>query len=140
MYKGLASNGQFRFTPPTHTICAFQKALKELKEEGGVQSRANRYKKNQQIVLKIIQELGFEMYLEENKRGYIISSIKYPNSPNWNFELFYEKLAQKGYLIYPGKVTNADCFRIGHIGNIMPKDMEDFSDHLIQVCDEMKLF
>lgn len=138
--KGLTSNGQFRFTPPTHTIFAFQKALNELKEEGGIIERNKRYQTNKQIVCDAMIKLGFELYLDENDQGPIISSFKYPSSPNWNFETFYNKLAENDFLIYPGKVTNADCFRIGHIGHIFPKDMHKFVKIVASICDEMKLF
>lgn len=138
--KGLTANGQFRFTPPTHTICAFQKALNELSEEGGVLKRNQRYNKNKEIVCNAMIKFGFELYLNEKDQGPIISSFKYPNSPNWNFETFYKHLADNQFLIYPGKVTNADCFRIGHIGHIYPQDMEKFIKVVENVCNEMKLF
>ena len=138
--KGLNTNGQFRFTPPTHTICALQKALNELSEEGGISNRNKRYEKNKEIVCNVMTKLGFELYLNQNDQGPIISSFKYPNSPNWDFEVFYNKLAENDFLIYPGKVTNADCFRIGHIGHVYPKNMERFGEVIKTVCNEMKLF
>eukprot|EP01084_Bolivina_argentea_P220607 373854_1 len=138
--KGLSANGQFRFTPPTHTICAFQKALNELEEEGGVDERCKRYLENKQIVCDAMMKLGFELYLAPKDQGPIISSFKYPDSPNWDFETFYSKLAEKNFLIYPGKVTNADCFRIGHIGYLYPSDMNKFVKLVGVVCDEMNLF
>lgn len=135
--KGLSANGQFRFTPPTHTICAFQRALNELKDEGGVVARNRRYNANKQIVCEVMEELGFELYLSAKDQGPIISSFKYPDSPHWNFEAFYQRLAENDYLIYPGKVTNADCFRIGHIGHVYPEEMHRFADVVKSVCGEM---
>eukprot|EP00486_Rosalina_sp_Unknown_P001007 CAMPEP_0201572484 /NCGR_PEP_ID=MMETSP0190_2-20130828/15775_1 /ASSEMBLY_ACC=CAM_ASM_000263 /TAXON_ID=37353 /ORGANISM="Rosalina sp." /LENGTH=92 /DNA_ID=CAMNT_0047998279 /DNA_START=56 /DNA_END=334 /DNA_ORIENTATION=- len=85
-------------------------------------------------------KLGFELYLDAKDQGPIISSFKYPSSPNWDFETFYKKLADHDFLIYPGKVTNADCFRIGHIGHLYPDDMQKFAKVVGTICDEMKLF
>ena len=138
--RGLSANGQFRFTPPTHTICAFQKALDELREEGGVIARNERYNANKTMVCAVMKELGFKLYLPEQDQGPIISSFKYPESPQWDFETFYQRLAAHDMLIYPGKVTNADCFRIGHIGHVYPKDMERFANVMRTVCKEMGLF
>ena len=87
-----------------------------------------------------MKSLGFELYLSEEDQGPIISSFKYPASPNWDFEVFYNKLAENDFLIYPGKVTNADCFRIGHIGHIYEKDMEKLCQVIEKVADEMNLF
>merc|ERR1712228_725798 len=137
--KGLTANGQFRFTPPTHTICAFKKALDELKEEGGVLKRNERYSQNKIDVCDTMKDLGFELYLSEENQGPIISSFKYPSSTNWDFDLFYNKLAENDILLYPGKVTNANCFRIGHIGHVYPKDMERFCQVVRKVCEEMNL-
>jgi len=122
-WKGLESNGQFRFTPPTHTILAFAQALAELEGEGGVPGRAARYKANYTRVREGMRRMKFQEYLPEELQGYIITSFRYPNDPNFKFNDFYERLNQKGYVIYPGKVSNADCFRIGNIGRIFESDM-----------------
>ena len=122
-WKGLESNGQFRFTPPTHTILAFAQALAELEGEGGVAGRAARYKANYTCVREGMRRMKFQEYLPEELQGYIITSFRYPNDPNFKFNDFYERLNQKGYVIYPGKVSNADCFRIGNIGRIFESDM-----------------
>lgn len=84
--------------------------------------------------------LGFELYLKPSDCGCIISSFRYPQTSNWDFNTFYNKLALNNYLIYPGKVTNADCFRIGHIGNIMPEDSEELMKHIKNISIEMSLF
>jgi 2-aminoethylphosphonate-pyruvate transaminase len=122
-WKGLESNGQFRFTPPTHTILAFAQALAELEAEGGVAGRAARYKANYQCVRQGMRRLGFKEYLPEELQGYIITSFRYPTDPKFQFNDFYERLNEKGFVIYPGKVSNADCFRIGSIGRLFVADM-----------------
>jgi len=135
---GLDGSGQFRFTPPTHPLIAFRQALRELETEGGVDKRAARYKANQQTLMKGLEQLGFQLYLKPEQQGYIISSYHWPKDSNWDFETFYSKLNEKNFVIYPGKVSNADCFRIGHIGRIFPEDTQDLVDAITQVCKEMK--
>ncbi|XP_071440862.1 2-aminoethylphosphonate--pyruvate transaminase-like [Hetaerina americana] len=122
-YEGLEKNGQFRFTPPTHALLAFQRALQELSAEGGIRSRAERYKKNSLIVLSGMRDLGFKTLLTVEKQGAIITSFLYPTHPNFNFDEFYRRLSNLGQLIYPGKVTKTDSFRIGNIGHLFPPDM-----------------
>jgi 2-aminoethylphosphonate-pyruvate transaminase len=122
-WKGLEANGQFRFTPPTHALLAFAQALAELQEEGGVTGRAARYKHNYDTLVAGMREMGFEEYLAAEDQGYIITSFRYPTHPNFDFDHFYEYLNQKDFVIYPGKVSNADCFRIGNIGRIFEADV-----------------
>lgn len=122
-WKGLDANGQFRFTPPTHAIVAFARALEELELEGGVAGRAARYHENYDTLVSGMRALGFREFLKPEDQGYIITSFYYPEHPNFKFEEFYERLNNDGYVIYPGKVGAADCFRIGSIGRIFPGDM-----------------
>ena len=136
-WEGLEADGQFRFTPPTHAILAFQQALIELDEEGGVAARAMRYQKNYQLTLSAMQNMGFKPYLEPEKQGYIITSFYYPNHPNFNFQRFYQHLSDKGYVIYPGKLSHADCFRIGHIGRLEEGDVRALMAAIAETLDEM---
>jgi 2-aminoethylphosphonate-pyruvate transaminase len=124
-WEGLESNGQFRFTPPTHVLLAFHQALLELDLEGGVTGRAARYRANYDTLVAGMREMGFEEYLDPEMQGYIITSFRYPTDSSWDFERFYTLLNDRGYVIYPGKVSNADCFRIGNIGRIFPADVRD---------------
>ena len=136
-YKGLEKNGQFRFTPPTHTLLAFHQALLELEEEGGVLSRMARYQKNHEILMTGMRELGFQPYLKPDNQGPIITSFYYPNHPNFSFDTFYRRLQNCGHVIYPGKVGNADCFRIGTIGRIFPFHIRGLLDAIRKVLGEM---
>eukprot|EP01029_Cantina_marsupialis_P029312 TRINITY_DN780090_c0_g1_i1.p1 TRINITY_DN780090_c0_g1~~TRINITY_DN780090_c0_g1_i1.p1 ORF type:complete len:403 (+),score=100.18 TRINITY_DN780090_c0_g1_i1:54-1262(+) len=117
-------NGQFRFTPPTHTLLAFRQALDEHTEEGGVEGRYARYNANFQTLKKGFAEMGFHPLLDEDKQGCIITTFLFPEDPNFDFPLFYKSLSDLGIVIYPGKLTKADCFRIGSIGRLFEKDME----------------
>ena len=122
-WEGLEKNGQFRFTPPTHALLAFRQALAELEEEGGVPGRAARYRANYETLIAGMRDMGFSEYLAPEDQGYIITSFLYPDDPGFAFEAFYEHLNRRGFVIYPGKVSDADCFRIGTIGRIDQSDI-----------------
>ena len=136
-YKGLEANGQFRFTPPTHSMLAFYQALLELEAEGGVEARGARYRNNYETLVKGMREMGFVEYLDRKVQGYIITSFRFPKDSNFSFEKFYEGLNERDYVIYPGKVSNADCFRIGNIGRIFASDVKDLLGAIRDVVDEM---
>lgn len=124
-WKGLQGDGQFRFTPPTHSLLAFRQALAELEAEGGVAARAARYRANYETLVKGTRALGLREYLPAVKQGHIIVSLRYPDDPRFDFQEFYARLNAMGYVIYPGKVGNANCFRIGCIGRLFPADMDN---------------
>jgi 2-aminoethylphosphonate-pyruvate transaminase len=123
-WKGLEVNGQFRFTPPTLSIMAFRQAMLELEDEGGIAAREKRYQTNKRILDEGMAALGFSQYLKPEIQGHIITSFLYPDDPNFNFEKFYRKLNDRGFIIYPGKLSKADAFRIGNIGQIFPDDVK----------------
>ena len=138
-WKGLEKDGQFRFTPPTHALLAFRQALLELEAEGGVAGRAARYKANYDKLVAGMRAMGFEEYLPAERQGYIITSFRYPKHPSFSFESFYGALNDLGYVIYPGKVSNADCFRIGNIGRIFASDVRDLLRAIRETLEEMKI-
>ncbi len=116
-------HGKWRFTSPTHVVRAFAKALEELAQEGGASARFKRYSENQKQLVSGMKALGFEALLPEAMHSPIITSFYSPNDESYEFKRFYEALKQKGYVIYPGKVSNADCFRIGNIGEVYTADI-----------------
>ena len=124
-WEGLERNGQFRFTPPTHALLAFGRALEELREEGGVSARAARYRANHETLRAGMRRLGFAEYLPAERQSNIITAFRYPDDPNFLFEDFYHRLRAHGFIIYPGKLSQADCFRIGTIGRISEKNVRD---------------
>lgn len=137
--KGLEANGQFRFTPPTHALLAFGQALAELDAEGGVVGRGARYKHNYETLIAGMRKMGFEEYLAPEDQGYIITSFRYPTHPNFDFNQFYERLNNKDFVIYPGKVSNADCFRIGNIGRIFESDVRGLLAAIRETLIEMEI-
>jgi 2-aminoethylphosphonate-pyruvate transaminase len=136
-YQGFEKNGQFRFTPPTHTLVAFRQALEELRAEGGVNARAERYRNNYETLIEGMRQMGFKEYLKPELQGYIITSFLYPEDSNFSFEEFYESLNQKDCVIYPGKVSDANCFRIGNIGRIFKADIRKLLDAISHTIDQM---
>merc|ERR1712216_608274 len=122
-WKGLEGNGQFRFTPPCHSLLAFRQALAEHEAEGGVAGRYARYKSNFDTLKSGMAEMGFHPYLDEKAQGCIITTFLFPDDKNFDFPRFYEELSSLGLVIYPGKLTKADCFRLGTIGRLYPRDV-----------------
>jgi 2-aminoethylphosphonate-pyruvate transaminase len=137
--NGLNETGQFRFTPPTHILMAFQKALDEHEEEGGVNGRLKRYERNASVLLEHMNRIGFTPYVENDDiRGCIITTFSFPkNDKHFIFNEFYRKLSVKGYIIYPGKLAGLECFRIGSIGKLYEKDMINLVGAIEEVLVEM---
>jgi len=121
--KGLNANGQFRFTPPTHALLAFNQALKEHEAEGGPAGRLERYTRNCERLIQEMRLMGFQPYVDDIHRGVIINTFLFPDDKNFNFDQFYRELAARGLVIYPGKLTERECFRIGSIGRLFEEDM-----------------
>lgn len=114
-----AQNGKWRFTSPTHTVSALSRALLELEEEGGIPARYRRYSSNQALVAEGMKALGFSLLIPPQWQSPIITTFLYPNGlPGFDFSTFYQWMKQSGFLIYPGKLTQVDSFRIGNIGQV----------------------
>ena len=122
--KGFEKNGQFRYTPPTHALLAFAQALDEMESEGGVEGRGARYRLNHETLLAGMRELGFRALLPASVQSHIITAFHTPTDPRFSFEGFYRRLSDRGFIIYPGKLTRVDTFRIGNIGHVFPSDLE----------------
>ena len=129
MEKG---HGKWRFTSPTHVVRAFYQAMQELKEEGGIEARHRRYVENHRTLVDGMRALGFQTLLSDDKQGCIITSFLYP-SADFDFADFYNKLKSKGFVIYPGKISDADTFRIGNIGDIFPSDIKALLEAIREV-------
>lgn len=136
-WEGLERNGQFRFTPPTHVLLAFREALNELEAEGGVEVRGARYRHCHQTLTDGMRRMGFRTYVPPELQSHIITSYLYPEHPGFDFEVFYDGLRECGFVIYPGKVTNADCFRIGNIGDLTERDCAELLNAIGEVLVSM---
>ncbi|MCV3283594.1 2-aminoethylphosphonate--pyruvate transaminase [Aeromonas veronii] len=126
--------GKWRFTSPTHTVLAFAQALRELDEEGGIEARHQRYGENQRTLVAGMAALGFAPLLPEQWQSPIITAFYSPAHPDYRFADFYQRLKAQGFVIYPGKVSQADCFRIGNIGDVTPERVRDLLAAMASAC------
>jgi 2-aminoethylphosphonate-pyruvate transaminase len=110
--------GQWRFTPPTHVVAAFLEALRLHREEGGVAARGARYARNRDVMVAGMREAGFETLLADQWLSPIIVTFFSPAHPAFAFDRFYDLMKDKGFIIYPGKLTVVDSFRVGCIGRM----------------------
>jgi len=117
-WQYMERTGQWRFTPPTHSVVAFRKALEQHAEEGGVGGRQARYTHNRDTLVAGMRAMGFQTLLEDRWLSPIITTFFSPTHPNFQFKRFYDELKARQFVIYPGKLTIAESFRIGCIGQI----------------------
>ncbi|UDN59208.1 2-aminoethylphosphonate--pyruvate transaminase [Clostridioides sp. ES-S-0010-02] len=122
------NNGKWRFTSPTHVVRAFYQALLELEEEGSVEKRYARYKENQFTISSRLKSLGFDTLVNDDAQSPVITTFLYPKNAKFEFMEFYTYLKENGFVIYPGKLTDVDTFRIGSIGEVYPKDMDRLAE------------
>jgi 2-aminoethylphosphonate-pyruvate transaminase len=114
----MEKTGQWRFTPPTHVVAAFLEALRAHKAEGGVASRGARYENNRDVMVAGMRELGFETLLDAEWLSPIIVTFFCPADPSFEFARFYDLMKARGFILYPGKLTVVESFRIGCIGQM----------------------
>jgi 2-aminoethylphosphonate-pyruvate transaminase len=135
-WRGFESNGQWRFTPPVQVVAALLEALRQFEVEGGQTARLSRYRQNFAILSEGMRRLGFSLYLDEAVQAPIIATFRSP--PDFPFQRFYDALAARGFLIYPGKLTKADSFRIGCIGALEPHDFVRLIDAVTASLDVLR--
>ena len=123
-WKCMEADGKWRYTSPTHVVLAFAQAIRELEAEGGIAARHARYTENNRILIEGLKKLGFRPYVGPEHQGPIITTFFYPEDKCCSFQEMYSYIKERGYAIYPGKVTDAETFRVGNIGEIYPEDME----------------
>ena len=137
-WKTMEADGKWRFTSPTHVVLAFAQALKELQKEGGIAARNARYQENQKLLAKRFSELGFRPYLDPSVQGPIITTFYYPEGAAFTFQQMYQYVKEHGYVLYPGKVMEAETFRVGNIGEIYPEDIEKLYGIMSDFLQEAK--
>lgn len=114
----MKKTGQWRYTPPTHVVAALRAALDQHREEGGIDARSARYKKNCAALVAGMRTLGLRTYLEDDVQAPIIVTFHSPDHPNFQFSKLYEGVKAQGFILYPGKLTQIETFRVGCIGAI----------------------
>ncbi len=136
-WTAMEKNGQWRFTPPTHVIAALDRALEQHASEGGVAGRGARYRRNCELLVSGLRAMGFETLLPDALQAPIIVTVRMPADAKFHFETFYERLSQRGFVIYPGKLTVADSFRIGCIGALGEAEMRGVLAAIRDVMGEL---
>ena len=133
-----SKQGKWRFTSPTHTVCAFAEALAELEDEGGVPARHRRYSENQRRLVAGMHQRGFRTLLPAELQSPVITAF-YDPCPEFDFDTFYDLLKQRRFVVYPGKVSQAQTFRIGTIGHVFPDDIDQLLESVTEVLAEMQI-
>jgi 2-aminoethylphosphonate-pyruvate transaminase len=122
-YVYMEKTGQWRFTPPTHVLVALDEAIRQFQEEGGQPARLARYERNYQTLIEGMAALGFKPFLEPAVQAPIIVTFHAPADPRYDFKAFYQAAKRYGFILYPGKLTQIETFRVGCIGAIGPVEM-----------------
>ncbi len=136
-WQTMNATGQWRFTPPTHTVAAFLEALRAHEAEGGVAGRGARYARNRDLVVAGMRDMGFETLLADRWLSPIIVTFFCPADPAFSFSRFYDLMKARGFIIYPGKLTRVDSFRIGCIGQLDEAVMTRVVDAARTALEEM---
>ena len=123
-YVYMEKTGQWRFTPPTHVLVALDEAIAQFQEEGGQSARLARYEKNYRTLVQGMAELGFKPYLDPAIQAPIIVTFHAPADARYDFRRFYEAAKANGFILYPGKLTQIETFRVGCIGAIDSVQMQ----------------
>ncbi len=136
-WQTMERNGQWRFTPPTQVLAALDRALAAHREEGGVAGRGARYGENCRALVDGMRSLGFETAIPDEAQAPIIVAFQTPRDPNFDFTAFYARLVARGFIIYPGKLSELDTFRIGCIGQVNPADIREAVAAVRVTLDDM---
>jgi 2-aminoethylphosphonate-pyruvate transaminase len=138
-WQALEKTGQYRFTPPIHVIVSLHQAIEEFLAERGQKGRGGRYTENCRILVDGMRAMGFKTLLPDRLQAPIIVTIRMPEDPNFKFQAFYDALKDRGYVIYPGKLTVADSFRIGCIGRLNADHMRGVLAAVREILGEMNV-
>lgn len=134
-WKTMNVDGKWRYTSPTHVVAAFSQAIEELIQEGGVVARYERYKNNNLYLREKMTRLGFHPYITLDKQSPIITTYLFPDA-DFDFGDFYNQIKEKGFTLYPGKLMDADSFRIGNIGDLHEEDFKELVQHINHYMEE----
>lgn len=138
-WKYMERTGQWRYTPPTHVVAAAIEALHIHESEGGVEARLARFSRRHRVLVDGMQQLGFETLLPDVWQSPVIVSFLSPAHPQFRFEDFYLRLKERGFVIYPGKLTEVESFRVGCIGAFEESAMQRFVDTVGVVLQDMEV-
>jgi 2-aminoethylphosphonate-pyruvate transaminase len=136
-YQYMEKTTQWRFTPPTHVMIALDEALTQFIEEGGQPARLARYTDNYRTLVSGMQALGLRPFLKPEAQAPIIVTFHAPDSPKYQFKTFYEAAKQRGFILYPGKLTQVETFRVGCIGAIGRNEMQQAVNAVADTLKDM---
>ncbi|MCX7230252.1 MAG: 2-aminoethylphosphonate--pyruvate transaminase [Burkholderiales bacterium] len=136
-WRYLQRTTQWRFTPPTHVVAALREALSQYRAEGGLAARRARYSDNCAALVAGMRGLGFEPFLPPGLQAPIIVTFRAPTHPAWRFDALYARMRDRGFILYPGKLTLVDTFRIGCIGAIGRLDIDAMIGAMAETLDEL---
>jgi 2-aminoethylphosphonate-pyruvate transaminase len=136
-YVYMEKTTQWRYTPPTHVVAALRVAVDQFKEEGGQPARLARYTRNCETLVNGMAELGFRTFLSSAVQAPIIVTFHAPSDPAYDFRTFYEKTRERGYILYPGKLTQVETFRVGCIGAIDDNEMRNVVSAVSETLRDM---
>ncbi len=136
-YVYMEKTGQWRFTPPTHVLVALDEAIAQFQEEGGQPARLARYVNNYQTLIQGMAAMGFKPFLEPAVQAPIIVTFHAPGDPRYDFRRFYEAAKRRGFILYPGKLTQIETFRVGCIGAIGSVEMAQAVHAVRLALDEL---
>jgi 2-aminoethylphosphonate-pyruvate transaminase len=136
-YVYMEKTTQWRFTPPTHVVVALHEAIAQFEAEGGQPARLARYTSNYQTLISGMAKLGFKPFLDPAIQAPIIVTFHAPKHTNYGFKTFYAAARARGFILYPGKLTQVETFRVGCIGAIGPHEMEQAVHAMSLVLQDM---
>jgi 2-aminoethylphosphonate-pyruvate transaminase len=136
-YTYMEKTGQWRFTPPTHVVVALAEAIEQFEAEGGQPARLARYTENYRTLIHGMSRLGFMPFLDPSVQAPIIVTFHAPGDARYDFKTFYSAARRRGFVLYPGKLTQVETFRVGCIGAIGPNEMEQAVQAVALTLEEM---
>lgn len=124
-YDYFERTGEMHFTPPVQTVYAAIQGLKEYYDEGEI-NKYKRHIRTMEAIHKGLTELGFNEVIDLNKQSGLVASVLYPSDKNWNFEKVHDYCFDRGFTIYPGKISTTNTFRLCSLGAIDEPDINNF--------------
>jgi 2-aminoethylphosphonate-pyruvate transaminase len=138
-WVNMEKTAQWRFTPPTVVVAALHAALEQFVAEGGQPARGARYRRNCEVLIEGMTRLGFKLFLQPRHQAPVIVTFHAPGDPNYNFQKFYDRVREKGFVLYPGKLTEVDTLRVGCIGAIDEQVMRAAVQAIADTVAEQKI-
>jgi 2-aminoethylphosphonate-pyruvate transaminase len=136
-WQYMQKTGQWRFTPPTHVVAALRSAIDQFLAQGGQPARLARYTENCRVLVEGMRALGFKTFLPDALQAPIIVTFLSPPDPQYEFAQFYRRVRERGFILYPGKLTTVDTFRVGCIGAVGPDVLRKAVGAIAEALHEM---